>query len=447
MVKKFLPILSVMLLVGFFGSASAQWKFVKYFPNDSLSMSTGMNNTIAVDPAGRVWIVPYTGNTDSIMTSAGTYAHCWDIFVYNPDGTLYKKYGPVLNFNGTPDTLFTAAAGYGMAEDPTSGNIIICKNSLTLRKINYQTGAEIAKIVDPLPGYSSSMDSPAVDSLGEVFEAPVVPTTGVGPSAISSDLSSVLIAVDTSTYGSFSRNLAVTPSGNDVYVGRIALGTFHYHSDNGTLGPYVFVDTLFKNLVDETAGWQPHSHMLYVGSGNVTSGMPNPPYLGYRWYGFDMSNPDQPVLKDSIVWNGNYDTLQTTDPRPRGIAFSPSGDTAYVAAFNSSTDFIQMFVNSATPVVERPAANVPTTYSLSQNYPNPFNPTTRIDYALKATGNVSLIVYDVLGREVATLANGVQAAGQHSVTFNASSFASGVYFYSLTTPDGLTITKKMILMK
>ncbi len=96
-----------------------------------------------------------------------------------------------------------------------------------------------------------------------------------------------------------------------------------------------------------------------------------------------------------------------------------------------------------TPTVQQ----VPSSYSLSQNYPNPFNPTTRIDYSLKEMGKVSIIVYDVLGEEVATLVNGVEAAGQHSVTFNASRFASGVYFYSMTMPDGLTMTKKMILMK
>lgn len=445
MVRRFLLLFSLMMVAVFLGSASAQWKFVKIFPDTNLLLSTGLNNTVAVDRTGKVWIAPYTGNVDSVLTSAGTYAYCWDLYVYNPDGTLFKKYGPVLSYNGSYDTLKTAASGYGMALDP-DGNILVIKGSTTLRRINSQTGVEMAKIVSPITGYTSSLGSPGVDAFSEIFLVPVAPTTGVGPIALSSDFSSVLIAVDTSTYGSYSRNISVTSDGNDVYVHRIALGTFHYHSDNGTLGPYVFVDTLFKDLVIETAAWQPKTGWLWVGSGNVTSGMPNPPYRGYAWYGFDMTNADSPVLKDSILWNGDYSTITTTDPRPRGIAFSPTGDTAYVAAFNVNPGFCQMFTGKATAVNELPN-NVPSSYSLSQNYPNPFNPSTKIDYTLKATGKVTLIVYDVLGREVASLVNGVQSAGKHSATFNADNLASGVYIYSLTTSDGFKLTKKMILMK
>jgi hypothetical protein len=88
----------------------------------------------------------------------------------------------------------------------------------------------------------------------------------------------------------------------------------------------------------------------------------------------------------------------------------------------------------------------PTKFALTQNYPNPFNPTTTISYSLKSTGNVSLKVYDILGKEVAVLAEGVQNAGNHDVRFFASNLASGVYFYRLVSPAG-TLVKKMMLMK
>ena len=296
--------------------------------------------------------------------------------------------------------------------------------------------------MNPIPGYASSVASPAVDAAGEVFLQPVVPTTGVGPVALASDFSSVLISIDTSTYGNYARNIQVTPDGNDVYAFHIGRGTYHYHSANGTLGPYVFADTLFDSLVVESSAWQPGTGWMWVSSGNVVSGMPGQPYSGYAWYGFDMTNPDKPVLKDSLKWNGDV----SVDPRTRGIAFSPTGDTVYVSAFNTSKRFLEMFVRTATAVNE-PPNNVPSSYSLSQNYPNPFNPSTKIDYALKVNGKVTLMVYDVLGREVATLVNGVQSAGVHSVTFNADNLPSGVYIYSLQTPDGNRFTKKMILMK
>ncbi|MFN3639254.1 MAG: T9SS type A sorting domain-containing protein, partial [Chloroherpetonaceae bacterium] len=85
-------------------------------------------------------------------------------------------------------------------------------------------------------------------------------------------------------------------------------------------------------------------------------------------------------------------------------------------------------------------------YRLEQNYPNPFNPTTNISYVLPKAENVSLKVYDVLGREVATLVNEVKAAGAYTVPFNASNLASGVYFYKLQA-GSFVQTKKMMLVK
>jgi hypothetical protein len=88
----------------------------------------------------------------------------------------------------------------------------------------------------------------------------------------------------------------------------------------------------------------------------------------------------------------------------------------------------------------------PSKFALEQNYPNPFNPTTTIQYTVKSTGNVSLKVYDVVGREVANLVDGIQNAGNHEVKFLASNLASGVYFYRLVSPSG-TMVKKMMLLK
>ncbi len=90
--------------------------------------------------------------------------------------------------------------------------------------------------------------------------------------------------------------------------------------------------------------------------------------------------------------------------------------------------------------------DVPTRVSLEQNYPNPFNPSTNINYALPEAGNITLVVYDMLGREVATLIDGYQSEGFHSINFNASSLSSGVYLYRLTTPSS-SVVKKMTLIK
>jgi hypothetical protein len=89
---------------------------------------------------------------------------------------------------------------------------------------------------------------------------------------------------------------------------------------------------------------------------------------------------------------------------------------------------------------------VPEKISLKQNYPNPFNPTTKINYSLPAAEDVSLTVYDVLGREVATLIDKQQQAGTYSVTFNAEQYSSGVYFYRLQT-ENTSKVRKMLLVK
>lgn len=94
---------------------------------------------------------------------------------------------------------------------------------------------------------------------------------------------------------------------------------------------------------------------------------------------------------------------------------------------------------------ERDAAR-PTKFELAQNYPNPFNPTTMIGYALPVATEVSLKVYDMLGREVTTLVSGRQAVGQYQVPFNASGLASGIYFYRLQA-GSFAETKKMMLVK
>ncbi len=86
------------------------------------------------------------------------------------------------------------------------------------------------------------------------------------------------------------------------------------------------------------------------------------------------------------------------------------------------------------------------TYYLDQNYPNPFNPITTINYSIAANGFVELEVVDIIGKRVAVLVNEFQTKGNHNISFDASSLASGVYVYKIKAGDFVE-SKKMIFLK
>jgi len=90
-------------------------------------------------------------------------------------------------------------------------------------------------------------------------------------------------------------------------------------------------------------------------------------------------------------------------------------------------------------------------YNLFQNYPNPFNPTTKISYSIPVSGNISIKIYDLTGKEVKTLLNEFKSTGSYDIEFNGSDLSSGVYFYKLdasgSNSKGFVMTKRMVLLK
>lgn len=88
----------------------------------------------------------------------------------------------------------------------------------------------------------------------------------------------------------------------------------------------------------------------------------------------------------------------------------------------------------------------PLEFALYQNYPNPFNPVTTIKYQIPQSGTVTIKVYDVLGKEIATLANEEKSAGSYEVKFDASRLSSGVYFYKIRAGEYISV-RKMILLR
>jgi outer membrane protein assembly factor BamB len=116
------------------------------------------------------------------------------------------------------------------------------------------------------------------------------------------------------------------------------------------------------------------------------------------------------------------------------------------ATFQGNNQRTGMFSSSRTTGIKNLNGGLPIDYALMQNYPNPFNPSTTIQFALPKDGRVSIKIFNLLGKHIATLIDGYQYAGYHEVTFNADSFASGIYFYQMTA-GSVVQTKKMLLMK
>jgi hypothetical protein len=124
----------------------------------------------------------------------------------------------------------------------------------------------------------------------------------------------------------------------------------------------------------------------------------------------------------------------------------PTQKTAWVAQKDAEHATLLNILNTGKLTSVPGTGTLPEAYTLSQNYPNPFNPSTTISFSLPHATHVSLKVFDVLGREVATLVNEFTTAGQHEVHFDATNLASGVYFYNLMGGDFAQV-KKMTLMK
>lgn len=155
------------------------------------------------------------------------------------------------------------------------------------------------------------------------------------------------------------------------------------------------------------------------------------------------------------VYNGSNSPLQFSYTGPSGLNIDPNGVllgtlsvnqyniTLVVQAGQNLSDTL-VYTNSSTGINEQ--SSVPEQFMLYQNYPNPFNPSTTIKYSLVERGDVSLIIYDILGREVLTLVKGFHNAGSYTVNFNGSALPSGTYFCKLYA-GVLSDTRKLVLIK
>ncbi|MEP7146882.1 MAG: T9SS type A sorting domain-containing protein [bacterium] len=215
----------------------------------------------------------------------------------------------------------------------------------------------------------------------------------------------------------------------------------------------------FRQKVMKIDGWiADNGGNLEIGKNNFQYNLPNIPNKLPSTIKINMSN----IFDQDICTNDNssqifYKTSLYSDKV--GILVAPDMDNPRVinyfvnfASIANQDEAKDLLENSIYNLIGKPVgigsngSDIPGGYSLEQNYPNPFNPVTKIVFALPKSGNISLKVFDSLGRVVKTLADELRSAGTYEEYFDASSLTSGVYSYKLIA-GSVTITRKMILIK
>ncbi len=154
------------------------------------------------------------------------------------------------------------------------------------------------------------------------------------------------------------------------------------------------------------------------------------------------------VPSRNVLYQGNYYSFAGWQGLGPGSYTSPDSsgtDTAHtIAQLPNALDEIARWIEQVG--IHKIGTDIPISYNLYQNYPNPFNPTTTINFDLIKSGNVKIILYDVLGKEVKILVDENFEPGRFSYQFSADNYASGIYFYRITT-NKFTSVKKMLLIK
>ena len=193
--------------------------------------------------------------------------------------------------------------------------------------------------------------------------------------------------------------------------------------------------------------WLLNDNKSFLHTVDIASTSLNPVY-SYIDNPLTNNNPDANILVTSILQNSGYfDHVQGVfyDVSQQKWALYNEDLTDYTVGIKYNI-YVANSSGIPTAVEEEKNPATVSNFELQQNYPNPFNPTTQIRFSLPEQSQVTLKIYNVLGKEIATLVNDVKGAGVHEISFDGSGLASGVYFYTLQTGK-FTQTHKMILMK
>jgi hypothetical protein len=151
----------------------------------------------------------------------------------------------------------------------------------------------------------------------------------------------------------------------------------------------------------------------------------------------------QPNADDALIihrWeNDRWTPVPTTFDARQSIASTPFPGPGIYTAYLDTTKSIRTGIESDA------GTYAPLEFKLHQNYPNPFNPATQIEFSLPIRQRVTLKIFDVMGRQVRVLLDEMREAGSHSIAFDATTLASGIYFYQLRAGDHVAKHKMLLI--
>jgi hypothetical protein len=189
---------------------------------------------------------------------------------------------------------------------------------------------------------------------------------------------------------------------------------------------------------------------------NISSNLPDAPVNAFA---VDNNYSNRLYLGSDVGMYVSFDTGQSWEVLGEGLPVLPIGDIKihptenFLAAGTYGRSMYKIDLNLVTDVINQ-QPQIVKEFSLLQNYPNPFNPRTKISWQSSAAGYQTLKVYDVTGKEIATLVDEYKSAGKHEISFDASNLSSGVYLYKLSVRNSslgsehiYSEVKKMLVLK
>ena len=390
---------------------------------DGSGVDFGLGNNLTSNGSSDIYFAKYNSNGDCN-------------WAYNIGG-LSSDYGRCLAVDGSANVLITGSfKEINVDFDPGTGTTPLSSKG--------DNDAFIMKFAPPPSNEPPNCDLAAIapqcadeNGVAVILGADVTGITDpdndpltitVSPNTLSPGTTLVTVTADDENGGSCTKDINVTVNQATADAGPDATIYIGYP-------PYE--ETQLNATGGVTYSWSPEDGLS---NPNIANPIANPG--GTETYTVTVTDANGCSATDEVTVNvidvrcGNNNNKVLVCHKGKTICISPNAVQTHL---NNHGDYLGNCGGDQ-------LVTLPTEYELHYNYPNPFNPMTRIDYSLPFDSKVNIQIFDVLGREVATLVNDYQNAGYYTIDFNASNLASGIYFYRMLAGDFSAI-KKMVVIK